>query len=68
MLAKILSACVLVAVTVAVHGFGLGLLIRALWSRLANPPAGFWSAAGLLRDVDSDPDPLDRDRDLGDNT
>jgi len=51
MLAKILIACVLVAVTVAVHGLGIGSLIRGLRSRLADPPAGFWSAAALLTGV-----------------
>ena len=45
----ILIACVLVAVTVAVHVIGLAALLHALWSKhAARLPARFWPVTWLL--------------------
>ncbi|NTV72547.1 MAG: two pore domain potassium channel family protein [Azonexaceae bacterium] len=44
----ILSACALVAVTVAVHAGGLAALLRALLRSQAPPPARFWPLTWLL--------------------
>ena len=48
MLTIILIACVLVAVTVAVHAAGLAFLLRG-WARFhALPPTRFWPITALL--------------------
>ena len=48
MLSKILIACVLVAITVAVHAVGLAVLLRALMRSHAQPPTRFWPITWLL--------------------
>ena len=48
MLSKILLACLLVAVTVAVHAVGLAALLRALMRSHALPPTRFWPITWLL--------------------
>jgi hypothetical protein len=48
MLSKILIACVLVAITVAVHAAGLAVLLRALMRSHAQPPTRFWPITWLL--------------------
>ena len=45
---KILIACALVAVTVAVHAVGLGALLRAFIKSHALPPTRFWPITWLL--------------------
>ena len=45
---KILIACVLVAITVAVHAVGLAVLLRALMRSHALPPTRFWPITWLL--------------------
>jgi hypothetical protein len=42
------SACLLVALTMAVHAIGLGGLLRSLMKPVARPPVGFWSNTWLL--------------------
>jgi len=48
MFLKLLTACVLVAVTVAVHAVGLTLLLRALIRSNPSPPTRFWPVSWLL--------------------
>ena len=48
MLWKILTACVLVAVTVAIHAVGLALLPGFLLRARALPPTGVWPITWLL--------------------
>ena len=48
MFLKLLTACVLVAVTVAVHAVGLTLLLRALMRSNPSPPTRFWPLSWLL--------------------
>ena len=48
MLSKILIACVLVAITVAVHAVGLAVLLKALMGSHARPPTRFWPITWLL--------------------
>ena len=48
MLREILIACVLVAVTVAVHAGGLSLLLQSLMKSRATPPTQTWSIVWLL--------------------
>jgi hypothetical protein len=48
MLSKILIACALVAVTVAVHAVGLAVLLRALMKSQVLAPARFWLITWLL--------------------
>ena len=48
MFLKLLTACVLVAVTVAVHAVGLTLLLRALMRSNPSPPTRFWPVSWLL--------------------
>src|SRR4051794_15789192 len=48
MLSIIVTACALVAVTVAVHAIGLGLLLKFLMASQAQPPTRFWSVIWLL--------------------
>lgn len=45
---KILIACILVAVTVAVHAVGLAVLLRFLMRSHVRPPARFWPITWLL--------------------
>jgi hypothetical protein len=48
MLPKILIACALVAVTVAVHAVGLTVLLSSLIKSHAAPPTRFWPITWLL--------------------
>jgi hypothetical protein len=48
MLSTILIACVLVAVTVAVHAVGLAALFNVLWLKHAQLPVRFWPMTWLL--------------------
>jgi hypothetical protein len=48
MLWEIVVACVLVAVTVAVHAGGLSLLLQSLMKSRATPPTQTWSIVWLL--------------------
>jgi hypothetical protein len=48
MLSIILIACVLVAVTVAVHAGGLAALLGSQLGSHAQPPANFWAITWLL--------------------
>ena len=48
MLSKILIACVLVAITVAVHAVGLAVLLKALMGSHARPPTRFWPITWLM--------------------
>jgi hypothetical protein len=48
MLARILIACVLVAITVAVHAVGFALVLRSLTSSRAVLPAQFWRITWLF--------------------
>lgn len=50
MLSIILSACVPVAVTMAIHAFGVAVLLRGLMKLAALPPTPVWSITrSLLR-------------------
>jgi len=50
MLSIILSACVLVAVTMAIHAFGVAVLLGGLMKLAALPPTPVWSITrSLLR-------------------
>ena len=48
MLSKILIACVLVAITVAVHAIGLAVLLRFLTRSNMVSPTRFWPVTWLL--------------------
>lgn len=48
MLSTILIAAVLVAVTVAVHAAGFGLVLEVLIKSRATPPTQFWPISKLL--------------------
>jgi hypothetical protein len=48
MLSKILIACVLVAITVAMHAVGLAVLLKTLRKTHALPPTRFWPITWLL--------------------
>ncbi len=48
MLSIIIIACALVAITVAVHAAGFGLVLQSLVKSHATPPTRFWPIAWLL--------------------
>jgi len=48
MLSVILSACVLVAVTVAVHAGGIAVLLLGLMRLEALPPTSLWPITRML--------------------
>jgi hypothetical protein len=48
MLWIILIACALVAITVAVHAFGLAALVGAVWRKHSQPPTRFLPMTWLL--------------------
>jgi ion channel len=48
MLSIILIACALVAITVAVHAAGFGLVLQSLVKSRATPPTRFWPIAWQL--------------------
>ncbi len=48
MITKTLTGCVLVAITVAVHAWGLSALQRPLMRSQALLPSGFWPISWLL--------------------
>jgi Ion channel len=48
MISMVLIACVLVAATVAVHAFGLAMLLKVLPRPNALPPLRFWPVTWLL--------------------
>jgi hypothetical protein len=48
MLSTVLIACVLVAITVAVHAAGLAVLLRCFISLDALPPTRFWPITRML--------------------
>jgi len=48
MIAKVLVGCVLVAITVAVHAWGLAAVLRWLMRSQARLPSGFWPISWLL--------------------
>ena len=48
MITKTLIGCVLVAITVAVHAWGLSALLRPLMRSQAVLPSGFWPISWLL--------------------
>lgn len=48
MLSITLFACLLVAITVAVHALGLAALLNAVWRQETRLPSSFWPVTWLL--------------------
>ena len=67
MIVRILIACCLVAVTVAIHSGGLALILSGLWHSPARPHPRFWKVTQFTIRVAwcLNINPRDRDCSLG---